>query len=128
MVPGTGTLPGPAFLVVVSDNVLVVGVGMLRQIALDQVPRLLGREPNQTTITIIQDKMFWNISKFYYARQRDTNWHRCKKNNSIFGASHRRDKMIYGIDTRSKFSCFESALFLPDHSTGTVPTLPLVLG
>ena len=65
MVPGTGTLPGPAFLVVVSDNVLVVGVGMLRQIALDQVPRLLGREPNQTTIIQERHRHRYEVNNLY---------------------------------------------------------------
>jgi len=40
-------VPGPALLVVVSDDVLVVWIGVLRQIALDQIPRLLSRKPEQ---------------------------------------------------------------------------------
>lgn len=35
----------PALLVVVPDNVLVVGVGMLGQVALDQVASFFGCEP-----------------------------------------------------------------------------------
>ena len=38
----------PALLVVVAHDILVVGVGVLSQIALDQVARLLRREPNGT--------------------------------------------------------------------------------
>ena len=34
----------PALLVVVADNVLVVGVRVLREVPLDQVPRFLLRE------------------------------------------------------------------------------------
>ncbi|CAN8015573.1 unnamed protein product, partial [Ixodes persulcatus] len=37
-------VPGPALLVVVAHNVLIVGVRMFRQVALDQVSGLLGRE------------------------------------------------------------------------------------
>ena len=41
----------PALLVVVADDVLVVRVGMFRQVALYQVPRLLCRKPvNQTSL------------------------------------------------------------------------------
>ena len=35
----------PALLVIVADDVLVVRVGMLRQVALDQVTCFLGAEP-----------------------------------------------------------------------------------
>ena len=38
-------IPGPALLVVVSDDVLVVRIRMLRQVTLDQVTGLLCREP-----------------------------------------------------------------------------------
>ena len=38
-------VPRPALLVVVANDVLVVGVGVLREVALDQVPGLLRREP-----------------------------------------------------------------------------------
>jgi hypothetical protein len=40
-------IPGPAFLVVVSDNILIVRVGMLCEIALNQIPRLLSSKPEQ---------------------------------------------------------------------------------
>ena len=41
----------PAFLVVIADDVLVVWVRMLSQVALDQVSRFLRREPAQHNIT-----------------------------------------------------------------------------
>jgi hypothetical protein len=40
-------IPGPAFLVVVSDNILIVRVGMLCEIALNQIPRLLSSKPEK---------------------------------------------------------------------------------
>eukprot|EP00123_Amoebidium_parasiticum_P018099 comp24100_c1_seq1/m.43516 comp24100_c1_seq1/g.43516 ORF comp24100_c1_seq1/g.43516 comp24100_c1_seq1/m.43516 type:complete len:578 (+) comp24100_c1_seq1:3557-5290(+) len=42
----------PALLVVVAHDVLVVGVGVLRQVLLDQVPALLGREPEEDVHTV----------------------------------------------------------------------------
>ena len=36
---------GPALLVVVTHDVLVVGVGVLRQVPLDQISGLVSREP-----------------------------------------------------------------------------------
>ena len=41
----------PTLLVVVSDDVLVVRVGMFRQVALDQVSRFLRREPTNMSRT-----------------------------------------------------------------------------
>ena len=41
-------ISGPAFLVVVADNVLVVGVRMLGEVTLDQVTGLFSREPEQS--------------------------------------------------------------------------------
>ena len=42
----------PTLLVGVADNVLVVGVGMFRQVALDQVSRFLSRESAQHKTTL----------------------------------------------------------------------------
>ena len=39
------SIPRPALLVVVADNVLVVRVRVLCQVALDELPGLLGCEP-----------------------------------------------------------------------------------
>ncbi|KAH3880742.1 hypothetical protein DPMN_004664 [Dreissena polymorpha] len=39
-------VPGPALLVVVSHDVLIVWVWVLSQVALDQVPGILSREPD----------------------------------------------------------------------------------
>jgi hypothetical protein len=38
-------VPGPAFLVVVSHDVLIVWIRVLSEVALDQVPRLFSRKP-----------------------------------------------------------------------------------
>ena len=50
----------PAFLVVVADNVLVVGVGMLRQVALDQVASFFGREPEVNVDAIDVTRIEWD--------------------------------------------------------------------
>ena len=44
------SISGPAFLVVVAHNVLIVGVRVLCEVALDQLPRLLCCEPTRTCI------------------------------------------------------------------------------
>lgn len=40
-------IAGPALLVVITHNVLIVGVWMLRQVPLNQIPGLIGREPEK---------------------------------------------------------------------------------
>lgn len=44
------SIPGPALLIVVAYDVLVVGIGVLRKIALDQIPGLISRKPEKTRI------------------------------------------------------------------------------
>ena len=50
----------PSFLVVVADGVLVVGVGMLRQVALDQVASFFGREPEVHVDAIDVTRIEWD--------------------------------------------------------------------
>ena len=38
-------ISGPAFLVIIANNVFIVGVWMFRQVTLDQIPSLIGCEP-----------------------------------------------------------------------------------
>ena len=42
----------PTLLVVVSDDIFIVRVGMFRQVSLDQVSRLLCREPGNMSWTV----------------------------------------------------------------------------
>ena len=62
-------IPGPALLVVVADNVLIVRIGVLCQISLDEVSSLLRREPVEQQlrnsvhiITDINNKLCTSIS------------------------------------------------------------------
>lgn len=46
----------PALLVVVTDDILVVRIGVLRQVTLDQVARFLRREPAGRTTKALMRK------------------------------------------------------------------------
>lgn len=39
------SITGPAFLIVIAHNVLIVGIRVLSQVPLDQISRLICREP-----------------------------------------------------------------------------------
>lgn len=40
-------ISGPTLLIVVTDNVLIVGIRVLSEIALNEVPSLISREPDK---------------------------------------------------------------------------------
>lgn len=44
------SISGPALLIVVAYNVLIVGIRVLGKVALNQIPGLIGRKPEKTLI------------------------------------------------------------------------------
>lgn len=44
------SISGPALLIVVAYNVLIVGVRVLSKVALDQIPGFISRKPEKTKI------------------------------------------------------------------------------